>query len=161
MTDRQTRADIARAAVAKAKRAERKVAAYLRLHGWPDAERARPGWKSGDRESPDTGDTRDVPKLTWQVKSGATMSDLDIEKALADTMAQTIAAGNDYGILVLQRTGKSDVGKWWAYMSTRNIVALTTGSTPTGQSSAMDRAWRTQVNVVVDLLHQAGYGVPA
>lgn len=158
MVDRQTRSDIGRAAARKGKQTELRLAAYLRNHGWPDANRTvRTGWRTATREDPDVGDIRGAPGLVWQAKSGATMSDLDIETALADTIRQAVAA--DYGILVLRRTGKTDVGKWWAYLPGRDIFALLNHGQPLqNRAPVLDKPWRTHVEVVVELLHLAGYG---
>lgn len=157
MTDAKTRAEIGKAAAEKGKKTEQKVARYLAGNGWPDARRmVRTGWRSGSRSETDPGDLRGTDKLVWQVKSSSTMSDLEIRRALNATAEQAVDA--DYGILVQRREGKSDVGRWWAWMPVRDLCVLTLGAeTYLSVDGSLDAPVRIELGALVALLHRAGF----
>lgn len=118
--------DIGRAARAKGIKAERDLAKYLRTW-WPDAERTViTGWRSTDRESADLGDIRGTPGLAWQLKYITDMTDKAIVDILHEVEQQRRAAKADYGIVVQRRSGKSDPGRWWAWLHSDDYVELCT-----------------------------------
>lgn len=159
----RTRADIGRANRDKGQRAERDLSRWLRVHGWPNAERKWDnGWQAIDRRSADLGDIRGTPRLVWQSKvRDQTPTSRELARMLADAADQACAAEADYGILVLRRTGKANPGDWWAYVSAGDIASLivTAGGLP-----APVPELRNQVPVCLELaalltlLHAAGYG---
>jgi hypothetical protein len=164
MTDAQA---IGRAARAKGIRAELQLAKYLRTW-WPHAERAVvTGFRAGAHVSPDHGDIRNAGDLVWQCKHLATMTDRQIDDALEETRNQTYAAKAAYGIFVQRRQGKTDPGKWWAWLTLTDCCALASrGSFRDGDgvrfsytfSGYRMPAVRMQLGDVVDLLLDAGFG---
>jgi hypothetical protein len=101
--------------------AERDFARYLR-YWWPEARRnVNTGWRSSTSDSPDRGDILGTPGITWQVKH---VKQLDIARALAETTEQTIAAGNDLGVLVRRRDGHAHPGDWWAWLYAVDLARL-------------------------------------
>ncbi|WP_158884068.1 hypothetical protein [Amycolatopsis anabasis] len=165
--DRRTRADIGRAANNKGKEAERAVARYLREHGWPDAQRmVRTGWKTGDRASRDRGDIDGTPGLCWQVKTSAgDFTDHRVLDVLAETADQAVASGADYGIAVERRAGKTNPGRWWAWMPAGDLYNLVENArypdVLTASGPDLNVPVRLLLRDVVTLLNAAGYGAPA
>ncbi|MBB5154987.1 hypothetical protein [Saccharopolyspora phatthalungensis] len=158
----RTRAEIGRANRDKGIRAERDVGRYLRVHGWPEAERKSDnGWRSSDRESADLGDIRGTPRLVWQVKARSDLSTLDITRILAQATEQAVAAGADYGMVVQRRDGKSDPGTWWVWLPVGDLASLVAAgheNWPAVLDRALQAPARLELADLVPLLHAAGYG---
>jgi hypothetical protein len=158
MVDHAERALIGAAANRKGKAAEQAVARYLREHGWPDAARTvRTGWANERGSRADVGDIDGTSRLVWQVKTGASdMSGASVPRSLAETVNQAIAAGADYGLLVVRRSGKSDPGQWWVWLGARDFRDLLRGDVfPAG--TLVDFPIRAQLGDLVGLLKTAGY----
>lgn len=155
----RTAAEIGKASRDKGAQAERDLARFLRAW-WPDAERAVvTGWKTARRAFEDRGDIRGTPGLVWQVKAVADMSDATIEGALIDTEAQAVASGADYGVLVQRRLGKSDPGRWWAWLPIGDLGQLATRDLGSPlRRGALIIPVRLQVQHLIPLLLRAGYG---
>lgn len=133
---------------------ERRLAVYLR-QWWPDAARkADTGWRRGDHASADLGDIRGTPGIVWQAKY---VQHLNVDKAMSDTFTQTTAAGADYGVLVERRTGFTDPGRWWAWVTVGDIASLTCFPVVVVVSAA---PVRLELSTLVALLRHAGYGQP-
>ncbi|WP_134663955.1 hypothetical protein [Amycolatopsis sp. CFH S0078] len=159
----RTRAEIGRANRDKGIRAERDVGRYLRVHGWPDAERKSDnGWKASDRESADLGDIRGTPGLVFQVKARGSLSTREITGILAETTEQAMAAGADYGVVVQRRDGKSDPGVWWAWLPAADVGGLIEAARNPDALYVADPKLgmpvRLELADLVTLLHRAGYG---
>lgn len=145
--------------------AERAVVAWLRDNGFPHAERAvRTGYRTADRTSADHGDITGTPGIVWQVKDT-----LDFEQpavlaaTLADTAAQTVAAGGEFGVLVQRRRGSADTGRWWAWMPGEAYVRVACPRVHRLQHLFVDlqslaHPVRLTLADVVALLVRAGYG---
>ncbi|GAA1962066.1 hypothetical protein [Amycolatopsis minnesotensis] len=165
--DRQTRAEIGRSSNRRGKEAEQAVARWLREHGWPDAQRmVRTGWKVGDRRSRDHGDIDNTPRLAWQVKiSPEDFTDSRVLVVLAATADQAVASGADYGIAIERRVGKTDPGRWWAWITAGDLYALAeTARNPfvlAVPQPVLEMPVRLLLRDLVPLLHAAGYGIPA
>jgi hypothetical protein len=159
----RTRAEIGRANRTRGIATERDVARYLRMNGWPDAERKPDtGWSTADRTSPDAGDIRNTPSLAWQVKSTPELTSAKLAQAMHQAADQAVVAGADYGIVVHRRAGKSNPGLWWAYLPLRDLSALLTGQgRPLVADPLRDAPVRLAMGDVVELLHRAGYGTQA
>lgn len=128
--------------------AERALVTWLRANGWPHAERSvRTGFRSGDRELPDTGDVDGTPGIVWQVKNVARE---DIAAWLTETEAQRTAARAHFGVLVQRRSGKADPGRWWAWMRLGDF------SWPV--YSQVFAPMRLEVRHLASLLRDMGYG---
>lgn len=141
--------------------AETAVVRYLRDHGWPGAERR------ALRGNQDAGDITGTPGVCWEVKGGTaakTASDNLIEKWLAETEKEKVAAGALIGVLVVQRAGigTPNVGRWWAVMPGWQYECLCVGgpqSRDLGRWRFGDRApLRMHLSQVCGLLRFAGYG---
>lgn len=160
--DGRTRAEIGRSANRKGKDAEQAVARYLREHGWPGAQRmVRTGWKVGDQVSRDHGDITGTARLCWQVKTSASdFTDSRVLRVLAGTVDQAVAGGADYGIAIERRAGKTNPGRWFAWLSARDLAALLSpaGATVAGRDETAPV--RMLLEDLVPLLHAAGYGQP-
>lgn len=153
-----TTSEIGRAARRKGIQAERDLAKYLRVW-WPGAERkVDTGWRvKGGRASADHGDIRGTSGLVWQMKYLADMTDLDIERALSAAEDQAVAAGADYGVLVQRRPGKSDPGRWWAWLRVGDVCHLASHR-KVYSKTGVDAPVRLELHDLVDLLVHAGYG---
>lgn len=156
----RTRSEIGRANRARGIATERDLARYLRVTGWPDAERKPDtGWSTRDRTSPDAGDIRNTPGLCWQVKSTPELTGERLSTAMRQAADQAVVAGADYGIVVHRRTGKSSPGLWWAYLPLGDLAALVSGQArPLVADPVWDAPVRLVLGDVVELLHRAGYG---
>jgi hypothetical protein len=159
----RSRAEIGRANRTRGIATERDVARYLRVNGWPDAERKPDtGWSTRDRTSPDAGDIRNTPGLAWQVKSAPELTGEKLTTAMRQAADQAVAAGADYGIVMHRRAGKASPALWWAYLPLGDLSALLTGQ---GRPLVDDPIWDAPVRLLlgnlVQLLHRAGYGTPA
>lgn len=154
-----TRAEIGATSRRKGVQAERDLAKYLRTW-WPNAERkADTGWRTKDRQSDDHGDIRGIPGLVFQLKYVTGMTDKMIDEAMRDAEDQAVAAGADYGILVQRRAGKSDPGRWWAWLRIGELCALTDRSVKVyTHTPSVYAPIRVELNPLVDLLGAAGYG---
>lgn len=110
---------------AKGKRAERDLAKWWKVNGYPDAERAV---KTGTFQTHDAGDLI----LEWgsfrlcvEVKHYAGgLSDLQVASFGAKLRTQTIQSKSNMGVLVERRDRVSDPGRWWVYLSARDFALL-------------------------------------
>lgn len=88
---------------------ESAVVSFLRLNGWPYAERlALQGGK-------DRGDVTGCPGLVWEVKA---VQEYQFSAWLAETEVERDNAKADYGILVAKprMVGATRTGQWYALM---------------------------------------------
>jgi hypothetical protein len=109
------------------KETERMVAGWLRLNGYPGAERTvRTGYRVTGRESADQGDIDGTPGICWQVKSlrPNARAELAVPAWLAETEQQRVASGADLGFLVVRRWGTTDVGRWWVFQRLDQLHTL-------------------------------------
>lgn len=154
----RTRSAIGRASRNKGHRGERDLANFLK-QWWPDAERrAETGFRTSNRVSADLGDIRNTPLLAWQLKCIDNLSDREIDNILNETQDQAVAAGADFGIFVQRRPGKSDPGKWWAYLRVSDLAYLATMPIGVVRLGGLDAHVRLLLTDVVALLVRAGYG---
>ena len=155
----RTRSQIGRANRRRGIDAERRVATWLRAHGWPGAERAvRTGYRTATRASADPGDITGTPGLAWQVKDCAREQ---VDAWLAETEEQAEAAGADYGLLVVRRRRVGDVGRWWVYMRLADLGGLLVHAYGDARFLAPGSALvRLELRELVRYLHDAGYGDP-
>jgi hypothetical protein len=140
---------------------ERMVAGWLRTNGWPGCERrVKTGYRVTGREDPDQGDLTGCPGITWQVKSlrPATRMEQAVPAWLAQAEAQRIASGSDLGFLVVRRWGTTDVGRWWAFSSARQLFTLI-GGQPTDLGDDIGRLIPVRMDMAAlsSLLHQTGW----
>jgi hypothetical protein len=161
---RRTRSEIARASLARSKDSERKVASYLRVVGFPGAERTvRTGYKNHARHLPDYGDIDGTPGVAWQIKDTTDREWWRVPNWLAETNAQRLAAQADVGVLVVRRPGHGHPGQWWAWMWLGPFLNLTMGSDShwepePGEGELWDAPIRMELRHVVPVLRVAGYG---
>ena len=109
---------------------ERMVVAWLRAHGWPDAERAIvTGHRTRTRTRPDHGDVTGIPGVCVQVKSlrPVNAAERAVPAWMAETEAQRHASGADIGVLVVRRDGTAFVGEWFCWVPLSTVVMLTSG----------------------------------
>jgi hypothetical protein len=137
--------------------AENAVVAYLRAHGWPEAERR------AQRGSRDAGDLTGCPGLCVEVKGGEAAknaSDLLVADWLEETEKERVNAGADIGVLVLQRrgVGPANAGRWWAVMPVYQVVQLVYGRCTPDPPYVVPV--RMHLAAAVDLLRFAGFGDP-
>lgn len=91
-------------------RAESAVVAFLKVNGFPLAERR------ALHGGTDLGDITGTPGLVWEVKGGEaakTASDGQIAAWLDETERERTNAGAAYGFLVVARS-RQNVRNWWA-----------------------------------------------
>lgn len=92
---------------------EAAVAAYLREHGWPHAERRGGGFGGSDIVG--------TPGITWEVKNQAGLR-------LGEWVDQMTGAQDDasdrHGVLIVKRKGTTDPGEWFAVMQLDGLLDL-------------------------------------
>jgi hypothetical protein len=110
---------------AKGKRAERDVANWFKVNGFPDAARAV---KTGDQFTKDAGDLileHGIFRLCVEVKhhaGGLTQGQVaEFGKKLMDQVKQSRAI---LGVLIERRDRVADAGQWWAHVPFRSFVTL-------------------------------------
>lgn len=94
----------------KGTQAESLVAAYLREHGWPYAERrALTGVL-------DKGDITGCPGIAWEVKYAN--GGIRMGTWIGETVTERANAGADHGVLVIKPAGRgaAKIGSWLAVM---------------------------------------------
>lgn len=155
---KRSRSEIGRANLAKGKAQERKVVAYLRVSGWPGAERTvRTGYHVPGRISRDRGDIDGTPGIVWQIKDVAEREWWRIPQWLADTAKQRDAAGADIGILVIRRIGHAHPSEWWAHLYLHELLGLAGGQHDLAPPNI---PVRLELHDVLPILREAGYGTP-
>jgi hypothetical protein len=98
----------------KGHEAELRVCAWLRLNGFPHAERSvRTGFNARGHAVSDVGDITGTPGVVWQVKAVARRS---LPAWLAETEAQRAAADAEYGVLVWKLKGSGRPAEWPAWL---------------------------------------------
>jgi hypothetical protein len=161
---RRTRSEIARANLARSKDSERKVASYLRVVGFPGAERTvRTGYKNHARHLPDYGDIDGTPGVAWQIKDTTDREWWRVPNWLAETNTQRLAAKADVGVLVVRRPGHGHPGQWWAWMWLDPFLCLAHTASECDSACGepvvlRDAPIRIELRHLVPLLRAAGYG---
>lgn len=130
-------------------RFETVVVNYLRIHGFPHAERRALAGVL------DRGDITGTPGIAWECKAGAaahTASDLVVTTWLADTERERRAANADVGVLVIARRGVGALraGCVWAIVRADALGLNSLGGAPV----------RMSLEACVRWLRDAGYGDP-
>lgn len=110
---------------AKGKRAERDLANWWKVNGFPDAARAV---KTGDRFTPDAGDLilehLDF-RLVVEVKHHAGGLTEGRVAAYGEKLIRQVAQSRGtMGVLVERRDRVSDPGKWWVHMAPAHFAHL-------------------------------------
>lgn len=113
---------------AKGKRAERDLAKWWKVNGYPDAERAV---KTGTFQTHDAGDLilewKDF-RLCVEVKHHAGgLSDLQVASFGAKLGQQCVQSKSDMGVLVERRDRVSDPGRWWVHVNAMHFAQLEFG----------------------------------
>lgn len=174
---RRTRSQIGKANNRKGKDRELRVVAYLRVNGFPGAERmVRTGYRNSGRVSHDCGDITGTPGIAWQVKDIAEREWYKIPRILVDTEAQAMAGKADFGVLVIRRAGHAHPSEWWAHMYLADLVRLVVGDDQSANANASHFAGsdiceserrallkfpiRFELGELLPLLRVAGYGTP-
>lgn len=118
---------------AKGKRAERDLANWFKVNGYPNADRAV---KTGTSQTHDAGDlilehhTDGFPmfRLCVEVKHHAGgLSDLQVKSFCDKLISQRVMCRAKMGILVERRDRVADPGRWWAYVHARDFALLELG----------------------------------
>jgi hypothetical protein len=147
---------------------ERKLAIYLREHGFPHAERAvKTGVVTRDREVVDPGDITGTPGLVWQSKAlrPLTRAENEVPAWLLETEQQRAGANADLGVLVLRRDQRP-TEQWFAFVPLLDLYRLRGVELPEPLHSAMSRdrivaltmPARLYLGDLVTLLRSCGYG---
>lgn len=160
-TPRRTRSQIGKANNRKGKDRELRVVAFLRVNGFPGAERmVRTGYRNSGRVSPDCGDITGTPGIAWQVKDIAEREWYKIPRILADTENQAKAANADFGVLVIRRPGHAHPSEWWAHMHLDDLAQLVAGDPPPPRRPLLHFPVRFELGELIPILRAAGYGTP-
>lgn len=165
---RRTRSQIAKANNSKGKERERRTVNYLRVSGFPGAERTvRTGYRNSGRQFSDQGDIDGTPGIAWQIKAVAEKEWYRVPEYMLDTEKQTAAAGADLGILVIPRPRHPHPGDWWAHVWFDDLFTLAATPparhrTPPGDPSGrhLRVPVRLELQHLLPLLRVAGYGTP-
>lgn len=134
--------------------AERDLVRWLRVNGWPQAERSVvTGYRTATRQRPDGGDITGTPGIVWSLKDHAT-------ERIADwwTELEAMQGGPTVRLLVVKRRGHADPGLWWCWLTLAELVDLFPTKDPVSEDITVHGLVRAQLNVVAPILHMAGYG---
>lgn len=138
--------------------AERSVARWLRTVGFPHAERAVvTGWSTQDRSRPDPGDVTGIPGVVISVKAAQVERHPVWRAELAAMLAG--AEGTPVGLIVCRRSGKSDPGHWWVWLTVADLVWM--GTEGTSEQPDLSGWVCMPLGDLAPLLRRAGYGQPA
>jgi len=138
--------------------AETAVMKYLKLNGFPKAERR------ALRGTYDAGDITGCDNLCLEVKAGEaamTADDRTIDVWLAQTESERQFAKADYGILVVRRRGKGSPGDWWAYVQSSVFCWIISEIVPSNEfqiSSDYDFPVRCRLSDMIRILRLSGFG---
>jgi hypothetical protein len=109
----------------KGKRAERDLARWFKVNGYPDAERAV---KTGTTQTHDAGDLileHNEFRLCVEIKHHAGgLSDLQVASFGAKLGQQCVQSKSSLGILVERRDRVSDPGRWWVHVHAFHFARL-------------------------------------
>lgn len=139
-------------------RFETSVVRYLRVNGFPYAERrALAG-------AHDLGDITGTLGIAWECKAGKaaySASDGQVEAWLGETESERVAAGADLGVLVLDRSGYGPlrVSEAWAIIRADAMSRAVCGPDFVGALSWLGPSpVRIHLRHAVTILRAAGYG---
>lgn len=146
---------------------ERKLANYLRAHGFPHAERAvKTGVRTRDRTVDDPGDITGTPGLVWQAKAlrPLTRAENEVPAWMLETEQQRAGARANLGILVLRRDQRP-TEQWFAFLPLADLYALRGVELPESLMAVDREALAAQparlfLGDLVTLLRACGYGDP-
>jgi len=149
---------------------ERKLATYLREHGFPHAERAvKTGVVTRGRTVVDPGDITGTPGLVWQSKAlrPITRAENEVLPWMRETEQQRAGAGADLGVLVLRRDQRP-TEQWFAFLPMSDAFGRLGGAYPAALLELLDgdrealiaRPVRFYLGDLVTLLRGAGWGDP-
>lgn len=149
---------------AKGKRAERDLAKWWKVNGYPDAERAV---KTGTTQTHDAGDLIlewNRFRLCVEVKHHAGgLSDLQVASFGAKLSQQCVQSKSNMGVLVERRDRVSDVGRWWVHIHARHFAVIELEPFPEQMLNPMTswRPVRVSVGYLAELLRRARLASPA
>lgn len=110
---------------AKGKRAERDLANWFKVNGFPDAARAV---KTGDQFTMDAGDLileHGIFRLCVEVKHHAGgLTQGQVSQFGTKLMNQVTQSRSAFGVLIERRDRVADPGQWWAHVPYRGFVNL-------------------------------------
>lgn len=147
---------------------ERKVANYLRAHGFPHAERAvKTGMRTIDRAVADPGDITGTPGLVWQVKALRPLvaAEREVVSWLHETERQRLDGKADLGVLVVRRDQRPE-SEWFAYLPLADLYGMRGLLLPGPLAEILERdalvamPVRLYLGDLVTLLRAQGYGDP-
>lgn len=152
----------------KGKRAERDLANWWKVNGYPDAERAV---KTGTAQTHDAGDLIlehyadgfQTFRLCVEVKHHAGgLTDLQVASFGSKLGQQCLRSKSTMGVLVERRDRVSDAGRWWAHIHARDFAILELSNAVYEQLGphAGFRPVRVSVGYFAQLLRRAGLARP-
>ncbi len=129
----------------KGLRAERELVKWLRLNGFPHAERSIvTGYRHASRQRFDGGDITGTPSIIWSVKDCA-------REYIHEWWGElTAMAGTpqDIRLLIQKRKGHANPGEWWCWLPLAHLAPGATGLI------------RVELRHWVPELRKRGYGEP-
>lgn len=146
----------------KGKRAERDLANWLKVSGYPDAARAV---KTGDRFAHDGGDLvidhwsepGGLFRLVIEVKHHAGgLTELQVAQFGAKLIEQVNVSHGNMGVLVERRDRQPDPARWWVHIHALDFSNLVLGRAPTRFPM---RSWvpvRCSAGFLLEMLQDAG-----
>ena len=106
---------------------ELRAARYLRSRGLAGVERAvRTGFRTTERSVADAGDLTGWPGVCIQVKSlrPANAAERQTRTWLAELESPRQQSGASIGLLIVRRWGTTDVGEWWCFLTTWDLMGM-------------------------------------
>lgn len=149
--------------------AERDLCRWLRLNGYPDAERSvRTGYRTAARVLADQGDITGTGPILWSVKDCAREC-IDAWFDELDDMSDNSQLGSAaLRLLVVKRRGHADPGRWWLWQDQSQYLQLYCnwlmreekifGWPPLWVPPNTACPMRMELGHVVPLFRAAGYG---
>ena len=155
MTTTRTRSQIGRSSRNKGATVERQLAAWLRGHGWPHAERGRNnGFATAARSRGDGYDIDGCPGLLFDAKS--TTDRPWLVPAWLRELADDADERGLLPILVVKQAGHTDPGRWWAWLLVSDLYRAVYRDPAERFAERVPMC--LELGHLAPLLHAAGYG---
>ena len=146
---------------------ERKLATFLREHGFPHAERAvKTGVVTRTRTVVDPGDITGTPGLVWQAKAlrPLTRAENEVPAWMHETEQQRVGASADLGVLVVRRDQRP-AEQWFAFVPLVDLYRLRGVELPEpmrhgDRLAELAMPARLFLADLVTLVRSCGYGDP-
>ena len=142
---------------ARGTRGETACVRWFRANGFPHTDRQP---LRGNRDAGDLALTAGLVAEVKAVSKGGTGQPPAqlLGSWMAQAEAERVNAGAEYCLLIVKRAGTTDVGRWWCYLTVRDMGLLLAEWRAT--SAVSPDPVCMSVHTATQLLRAAGYGHP-